>query len=179
MPKTQNKNVGRPATRDHLLSGKKPATKKLQIILDPEAYEAYEEAQALLSEATAENRTEREEALEAAKERLSDAVVTMKFQSVGRKRYDEIIDAHPATEEQKAQAKKQGIEETPSYNLETFPPALVAASLVEPDLTLEDVQELYDTWNNAEVMELFLAALEVNTIRRTGDLGNVFGPTRN
>lgn len=167
----------RPATRDHLLSLKKPASKKVTLLLDPVAMEDYDAAREALGEATSDNRTEREKALEDAKAALAEASVTMRFQSIGRKKYDALIDAHPATDEQKADAKKQGVDEMPAYNIETFPPALIQASCADPELSEDDVQQIYDDWNNAEIFELFMAALEVNTVRRTGDLGNVFGPT--
>lgn len=166
----------RPATRDHLRSLKKPQTKIVTILLDSDVLDAYEKAQAHLSEATAETRAGLEAELAEAKTALAESTVQLKFQSIGRKRYEDLVADHPATKEQNEQALKETQQEAP-YNLDTFPPALIRASILEPELTEEDIADIYDNWNNAELMELFLAALEVNTQRRTVDLGNVFGPT--
>lgn len=173
---TEKTTKPRPATRDHLRSLKKPLTKYVEILLDADALDAFEKAQERLGEATADNREARLRELEEARKGVVDATVTMKFQSLGRKRYEALISEYPATEEQNEQSLKETEQEAP-YNIETFPPALIQASCVEPELTPEDVQEIYDSWNTAELMVLFFAALEVNTQRRTADLGNVFGPT--
>jgi hypothetical protein len=45
-------------------------------------------------------------------------------------------------------------------------------------MTEEEVNELWDEWNSAELGSLFLAAMTVNTSRRVADLGNAFGGTR-
>lgn len=167
----------RPATRDHLTSLKKPITKWVDILLDSDALDAFNKAQERLGEATAENRAVRESELEEAREALLDATVSMKFQSMGRKKYEALMNEHPPTEEQNKMALEQTQSEA-AYNIDTFPPALIKASCVVPELTEEDVQSIYDEWNTSEIMELFFTALEVNTQRRTADLGNVFGPTR-
>lgn len=174
--KTTPAQTPRPATRDHLRSQKKPLTKYVEILLDPDVLDAYDRAQERLGEATASNRDIRQRELDEAKAKLVEATVTMKFQSLGRKRYEALIAEHPPTEEQNEQALKETQGEA-GYNIETFPPALIHASCVDPELSEEDVQEIYDTWNTAELMALFFAALEVNTQRRVADLGNVFGPT--
>jgi hypothetical protein len=166
----------RPATRDHLRSLKKPATKYVTILLDPDALDAFEKAQERLGESTSTNRRERERELTEARNALAEATVTMKFQSLGRKRYEALVAEHPPTPEQNEQSVKE-TEQEAAYNIETFPKALIRATCVDPELTDEDIDEIYDSWNGAELMELFFAALEVNTQRRTVDLGNVFGPT--
>lgn len=103
-----------------------------------------------------------------------DESVTLRFRSIGRRNYDALIGAHPATEQQKADAKATGAGEPP-YDADTFAPALVAASCIEPVMTLDQVRELWDEWNTAEVLDLWVAALEVNTQRRVVDLGKDSG----
>lgn len=110
------------------------------------------------------------EAVEGAKEALRADTVMVTVRAIGRKPYDKLLGEHPPTDEQLAEAAANG-EELPAYNFDTFPPALVAASAVNPVMPLEYVQEIWDEWNSAEITELFTASLIVNTMRRR-DLGN-------
>lgn len=105
----------------------------------------------------------------------SEETVDIVLQSIGRKRYEALMQEHPPTKAQNAEAQKETGEDAP-YNLETFPVALVAACAIEPKMTDEQVQQIWDDWNSAEVMELFFAALEVTTARRNG-LGKESGQT--
>jgi len=57
-------------------------------------------------------------------------------------------------------------------NLETFPPACIAASLIrvdedEVDTNIEDVETLFDVLNEGQIDQLFNAAWEANTGGRT------------
>lgn len=96
--------------------------------------------------------------------------VIRKITPRGRKRYEQLVKAHPPTDEQVKEAADQG-QERPSYDAETFAPALLSASCVEPLLTLEEATELFDDWSLTECSELLSACLAVNTGRRTVDLG--------
>ena len=81
-----------------------------------------------------------------------DQPVTVRFRSIGSKAYSALVDAHQ-------EGKERGL----PFNPETFGPALVAASAVEPVLTPEQVTELWDEWNTGELLALFAAALDANT----------------
>ena len=179
----------RPATRDHL-SKKKPRQASIPIVLDDDALEAYrlaeqeyEGAKLLAQVASGEKATEEaftrlkeaEAALDAAAEVLEANVVVMKFQAIGRKVYDALLHEHPPTDQQVAEAKERG-EDAPAYNFDTFAPALIAASCITPDdLTIEDVQRMYDEWNTAEIMQLWVGALAANSQSSAPDLGKAYG----
>lgn len=83
--------------------------------------------------------------------------ITLIFQSIGNKAYDDLVSKYPPSPKQ----VKDGL----SYDLDKFAPALVAQSCVDPELTLEDAKEIFesDSWNRGELMMLFYAAIEVNT----------------
>lgn len=83
--------------------------------------------------------------------------VSLVFQSMGSKAYDDLVAKYPPTEKQ----KKEGL----TYNIEKFAPALVAECCVEPEMSLDDAKEIFesDSWNRGELMMLFFAAVEVNT----------------
>jgi hypothetical protein len=59
------------------------------------------------------------------------------------------------------QDKKQGY----GYNPDKFGPAIVAATCIEPEMTVEDAKEIWksDDWNRGERMQLLMAAIEVCT----------------
>lgn len=158
----------KPATLDHLRK-KEPIRASIDIILNDHALEDYEEAKksyelSLLNKRVSEeDRAALKEALECAKVELEEATVTMTFQAIGRGAYERLMNDHPATEEQKIEN-----EDVP-YNPDTFPPALIAASCIEPKMEEEDAKEICDTWNGAEVTLLFYTALQVNTATRTVD----------
>lgn len=93
-------------------------------------------------------------------EKALDAVtVPFKFRALGRKKHRELINAHPATREQKDAAKEAG-EEVPHLNHETFAPAIIAAAIVSPALSAEQVYDLFDSdeWNAKELDLLYVAA---------------------
>lgn len=52
------------------------------------------------------------------------------------------------------------------WNVETFAPALVAACLTDPVQSEAEIRELWDSWNEAEFLPIYEAALRVNMRRR-------------
>lgn len=179
-----NEKKRRPATFDHL-KAKKPVEDLVEILLDDEPTKAVTDAREALLEAEGnlhdkagdsklkKARDEAKKVLDAAMADQDGEIVTIKFRSCGRKRYEQILDENPPTDEEQRKAKEQGGEA--AWNNETFPVALIAASAIEPELSVEQVSELFDEWNNAEAQMLFLAAFRVNTSRRLPDLGNGYG----
>lgn len=84
---------------------------------------------------------------------IVELVVTLK--AIGSKAYDDLMAKHPPTGEQK--------KDNAQYNPETFGPALIAACSWEPRMTPNEVIEIWnsDDWSRGEVMELFVASIEV------------------
>lgn len=175
-----------PLTFEDLVNRKKATTKTVPIALDPELAVELEEARqardsAARAAAIRDKDTDAQAALWQAEERVAaleqrmrdeDAVAYFTLKSIGRAAYDALVDAHQPTGAQRAKAKSLGIGEL-AWNHETFPPALVAACLVEPQLSEEEVASLWrdDSWNQAELQALLQAAIEVNGTRRTVELG--------
>lgn len=79
------------------------------------------------------------------------------LRAIGSKAYDVLVGMHPPTADQ----KKEGA----AYNPDSFGPALISACSVSPSLTANEAKELWesDEWSRGEVMELFVAAVEVNS----------------
>lgn len=182
----------RPATADHLKSRKQPATKTVEVVLDPalaeevrEAERRRDDAERRLTVRPDDDQVQSElwavtADLEALRARAvnEDAVVAVRFRSIGRHAWDDLIRTHAPTEEQVTEAKAAGMTEL-NFNSETFPPAVVAASLDEPKLSADEVAAIWESpeWNQAELGILFAAALEVNNSRHTLDLGKGSGGT--
>ena len=82
--------------------------------------------------------------------------LTVKVRAIGQRAYDALLGEHPPTKKQKDNGD--------SYNVETFCPALIALSLVEPTLTFDEASELWssDTWSRGELSGLFFSCVEVN-----------------
>jgi hypothetical protein len=79
----------------------------------------------------------------------------MKFQAMGGKDYDKLIEAHPPTASQKRQ--------NASFNIDTFAPALIAAVSLEPRLSVEQAEQLWISpdWSGGEASSLYLNAQRV------------------
>lgn len=149
---------------------KKAVTKKVVIQLDGEVSDRIVELRRLHVAARDSDRmsNETDKAPEILKqvdslvEESRDTERVFTFKSVGRFRYDELVLANPPTKEQK--------KDKAEFNADTFPPALVAESCVDPEMSLEDAVEIFASpdWNGAELRKIFFGALEVNT--ETGDI---------
>lgn len=177
-------------TFKELKDRKKPVVKKVFVALDNEAADefnqiatTYRDAEQAFQENPGNKATKAEyeiakAAYDAALENSSDIVVEFVFRSIGRHKFEELIANSPATDKQKKQAMKDG-EEEPAWNPDTFMPGLLAASIVTPEISEEEMFELWDSedWNMAELMALFLAALQVNQTRKIVDLGKESGQT--
>lgn len=79
------------------------------------------------------------------------------FKSIGSKRYDDLLGQHKPTKEQ----AKDGAQ----WNGETFPPALIAACAVDPEISLEDAEAIWasDDWSRGELLDLFVAVIKLNS----------------
>lgn len=170
-------------TFDELVARKLPMTATIRIALDSDAAAKLEEADQKFQNArfrtqAAPNESLLKQELEKASDELEDArkaaeaeSVEFKFQSIGRLAYEQLIDDHPATADQKKRAEKKS-DPVPPWDLDEFPVALIHACLSEPKLTLDQVRQIWtdDNWNESELLGLFLCAQEVNQNRRVIDL---------
>lgn len=102
-----------------------------------------------------------------------DEEIEVEFQSIGRKRYNELVSQHTVEKElpvldddgnavflEDNKTKKTEVREV--LDEEAFARAIVAASASDPVLPLEAVETLADSWNSVEFDELVFAAIECN-----------------
>lgn len=98
---------------------------------------------------------------------------TMMFESIGRKRWRDLIAQHPPTDEQRKSMGELG--QRLDHNPETFPATAIAASCVEPELTIEDARWLVDQLPLGVVDRIWAACLSANVTgsRDPFDIGSV------
>jgi hypothetical protein len=182
-PKAQaaKAQAAKPVTFDHLKSMKKPVTKTVRICLNSELSQALSEveaelqmaeveAQELPSEETARHLEEVKAHHEAARAAATEQSVKFVFRSIGRKTYERLVRENPPTEQQREEAKVRGDDpDDLDWDSDRFPPILVAATLVDPEFTEEQVFEIFnsDDWSSTELSILYVTAQEAqmaNTI---------------
>ncbi len=151
-------------TYDHLRK-KAPLEHVVRVPLSEEAVAAHREATEALGRAelalhpmesalrageepgpalvTARDEQDRAKAAAAtAKAALEDETVVMRFRSIGRPSYDALVRDHPPKDTTGDDGKPA--KSTDPYDVETFAPALIAASCVEPRMTYAQVLALFD-----------------------------------
>lgn len=171
---------------DHLRSKKKPVRKTVLIASDSELAARLTEMEEDLrrrenSPRVREGRAPESEisSLEALREEMKTVkakvekeAIKFVFQSLPRKQYEDLVLEHPANDTQVKEAEKEGVQGL-QWDPETFPYALIDACCIEPAHDPGDLStELQtDRWNQAEVQELFQAAMFVHVSRQIVTLG--------
>lgn len=178
-------------TLSDLRSRKKPNTIVVSIVGDSVAAGRLEEANERLNRAERILRVRKtdvemkefddaSEAVRKAKAEVAPSVIEFSFRAIGTSRYDQVVNENLWTEPSKKKWREENLHVTdeqmeamPPWDPEKFPLALIAESMAEPKLSHEEIIEWLqdDTWNNAEIMALFQAALEVNNSRKVVELG--------
>jgi hypothetical protein len=77
------------------------------------------------------------------------------FRAIGSTEYDKLIAKCPPTYEQKAQGA--------SYNIDTFGPLILDKVCVDPDLTVAEWSEIWNSenWNRGEILQMFYLCTEL------------------
>lgn len=179
-------NGNRPQTLDRLKK-KQASTVKVKISMSDDIATQLNEAENAVSllqmQIMSDSENEDLKAkLASAEAKLTEArnlaeedAITFVFRSIGRKAYDRLVTAHPPTDAAKAEAVKQGANpEDLSWDPETFPPALMAAAIVHPHLSEEDIQEMWNSedWSGTELQNLYYAAIAAQQKSRVIQMGN-------
>ena len=84
-----------------------------------------------------------------------EIALTIKYQAISSKRYDDLVAEHPPTAKEKAAGSV--------YNVETLAPALIAAVSLVPTLTVAQATAIYKSasWSGGEIGNLFMNAIRV------------------
>jgi len=81
---------------------------------------------------------------------------TMLFRALGAKAYDDLLAEHPPTKKDK--------EDGGVWNGDTFPPALIAASSMDPKISVEEATEVWTSpdWSRGELYDMFSRLVRLN-----------------
>ena len=144
---------------------KKAAVVTAWVLLEPGLEQRYEELQEELVKARQydmkHNERDTAPAIQAQIEEveglIADARVPFTFRALGRKAYNDLLAAHKPKGGDKEAARL-------GFDPDTFPPALIAASSLDPMLSIEDADTIWhgDDWSDAEATMLWNAAFEAN-----------------
>lgn len=82
--------------------------------------------------------------------------VELTFQAIGATEYDKLVSKHPPKAEQRVDGA--------SFDIDSFGPDLIHKVSLEPDISLKDAQEIWNSpdWSRGDVMVLFRKAVELN-----------------
>jgi len=146
-----------------ILKAKRPNTQKAWVLLDPSLRERMDIALDVLAEAEKDvDRKGGRKALAAAEELLSDVEgivadsrVQFVFQSIGREAYSTLLDENKPRED-------DDDDQDLGFNVDTFPPRLLALSCVNPIMDLEQATALWNDWSDSETTILLTKAVVAN-----------------
>ena len=96
------------------------------------------------------------EKLVAFQDETADQWVEFRFRSIGHRAWADLLAAHPPTRDQSRAAPLV------DFNPDTFPVAAIAASCVEPEMTVDEAQRLDRALNQTQFDTLWTAVLDAN-----------------
>ena len=146
---------------------KKPNERSISLVLNPELLRQMKDLErAYLREQRMDQKENRapkapriKKTMEALEEEAAEYEVTFIFRDIGRKRFDDMIEEHPPTEQEKK------LDPPFQYHPDIFAPALMAATAVQPTMTLQQATDIYDEFGQGEITALFMTALAACTER--------------
>lgn len=160
---------------------KRPARTTIAIGLDPDAVEEMATATAAARRARTAADAQQDSAdvearAVAAEAHLDDVrtslveagrVAQFTLEAIPRPVWDELLAQHPHPDGPDAG----------DYNRDTWPPAVIAAGVVDPDLSLDDATELWAEWSDGECGLLLNQITQLTRRTNVVDLGKGSTPT--
>ena len=174
-PSKKRRFVSDKPTIDEIRRLKKPNTRKCVILLDSSLAHQMNDLEAQI-EALSKRRegtrlsladtTEKEieellVKLEILEDQAEELTVEFTFQDIGRRNYDDLVHAHVPSADEKEEYKEAGGDGVLAYSTETFPPALVNATAIEPKISIESATEIFEEWAEGDLEMIFSTALLV------------------
>ena len=161
-------------TAAEMFAAKQPVAKKLPVCMDSDLSDEVIRLQALKTQADermfaypnstvlAQAQADAAEALAAAEAAAAEVTVEFRFGAIPRVELDALLgqpehrptEAHQ--EKHRAACKREGLKfKALEFNPETFPPALIAACCLHPELTLEQAAQIWEQWGDGEAATVF------------------------
>lgn len=140
---------------DRIKARKRQNTAAVSLCLDPSLLDAVRDAEAAVNAGVRGAKTR----LVDAEKARDDATETFRFRALPMAEYRALIEEHPPSDDALAEAERTKTA-PPDFDLSTFAPALVAASMIEPDLTGDEITEMWASpeWAYGDLMVLFATA---------------------
>lgn len=143
---------------DEIMALRKPRTEEFWLPLDNDVLAEISEVEQLLAKARRDDeRLNRipeapalQERLDGLHEAASEAAARFVCRELPRKQYRDLIRRHPPVEDGRR------------WNDETFAPELIAACYVDPAISLDQAQAIWETWSDYATSALFGAAIIAN-----------------
>lgn len=182
MSATGARTPDKPLTYDQFKAKKTRRTITHPVVTDDDAVTAYKLAEEALKDAKRRGdhdaAAKHEADMAEAEQAIRESTILMRLRAMPRKgerSYTTLKAEHPPTAEDDAEvAELTGKPDAKArWHSDTFGPALVAACLIEPAVTVEQAVELAADMNEAEWNRLLWAAINVNE-NATDTAGLVF-----
>lgn len=148
---------------DSIIAAKGPQEQSCYILLDPTLREKRKRLEQELKQAKAYDakHNERDTApavqkrIEEVDEEIADTRQRFVFRSIGRKSYGALLDEYKPR-------KGNEDDEEAGFNIDEFPPRLIALSSHDPKISLDQARKIWDEWSDAETTMLLGAAILAN-----------------
>lgn len=150
-------------TIEEILAAKQPQVQTAHVLLDPSLEEERTRLLKALGKAEAFDKlhNERDTApairsqIEVVEKKIADTRIAFRFQSIGRKAWGALLDEWKPREDNPD-------DEEAGFNIDEFPPRLLALSAIEPKITLDQAYTIWSEWSDAEATVLLAAAMLAN-----------------
>lgn len=169
-----------PLTFDDVQAKKTRRTITHAVVTDDDAVHAYRLAKAELEDARRQRLPQKEltahvRAVQLAESVVRSSTLLFRLQALPPDEYGTLKAEHPPREADNAayQALTGRTDGGAEFHVDTFGPAVVAACLIEPRVTLEQVLAWKRQWNDAEWADLVSSAILVNQAK-TPTAGLIF-----
>lgn len=157
-----------------ILAARKPRQQRVRFLFDGDLAAELDRTRQALRSALVDQSALASDEVSTLRQKLSDlesaadaATVEFVFAAIGRARLDELKAQNPPTEEMWARyrerVKANPLMTPPEFDPEAMAPALIAASCVDPSMTVDEAQKLWDELSDGEAARLFEAAWNVNS----------------
>lgn len=160
-----------------ILAARRPPERKLRLVLDGGLAARVADLEARVRQARLEDAltggglSDRAPAIERelteARAMLDESAAEFTFQAIGRVRLAEITSRFPPTQAQWDRHRQEAAinpftSAPPDYDYESLAPEVIAASCVDPAMTVEEARRLWDELSDGQAAALFEAAWAVN-----------------
>jgi hypothetical protein len=142
-----------PASFEDVLAQARPVTRTVRLCLRGDLLAAREQLERQLFDARAADAPAIADRLAAAEAEADAAAVEFVFRALSRRAWIALLDAHPPTDKD----SDDGLQ----FNA-GFPAAAISACAVEPEMTVDQVEQLLDRVSTAQYDALWIGVLSAN-----------------